>query len=71
MIVVVSFYTHKTNLEFSKDTKINLRSIIVWNISTLENTKGAIKNAQFRETGNIGNTTQYMLDTTMDITDLY
>ena len=37
----------------------------------LENTKGAIKNGQSRETGNIDkekqnkNTTQYMLDTTI------
>ena len=38
---------------------------------TIENIEGAIKNGQFRETGNIGyimrkkTTTQYMLDTTM------
>ena len=36
----------------------------------LENTEGAIKNGQSRETGNIGHTiqrktTQYMLDTTI------
>jgi len=45
-------------------------------ISTLENTEGAVKRGQPRETGNIGytrrrktkekhNTTQYVLDTTM------
>ena len=40
--------------------------------STLENTEGAIKNGQSRETGNIGyevtqnkNITQYVLDTTI------
>jgi len=31
----------------------------------LENTEGAIKNRQSRETGNRGNTRQYALDTTM------
>ena len=40
-------------------------------MSTLENTKGAVKRGQSRETGNIDeekqskNTTQYVLDTTM------